>query len=144
MARVSRSQLKTVVKECLIEILSEGIGISSEKISTLTEARQRRVPPRRKDGGARETLAVIEPNEGFDQAIKRNVNLLTSNPILQGILDDTARTTLQEHLASDRLSGKQSILDQGHGPVDEIPLEPFSGASSRWAALAFQDDTSSE
>ena len=99
MAKVTKKMLKSVVKECLVEILSEGLG----EESTLSEGRNRR---QRKNKSIFEQMdASFErqphPTDriSFDDRAKKVAQTATSDPLLQSILADTAKTTLQEQLA---------------------------------------------
>ena len=134
MSKLSKGQLKNIVKECLLEILEEGIGGTSgtERVS-MTESR-----PRRKTKPSKKNEKVkgnrLE-NENFEDAIQKSVQTITENPVMQDILRDTARSTLQEQLSAD--SGKSGVSSIG-GNMDEVgePIEQFT-ANDRWAALAF-------
>lgn len=126
MAKFSRDQLKSLIKECLLEILSEGAG--------------GQVSPRQRLQGKTAPAAASKPtpssrstNENFDRAIDGAVGIVTDDPILREILGDTARTTLQKQLAGDEQSKGGAGLSSGK---DSIPVDVFSG-SGKWAALAF-------
>ncbi len=126
MAKLSRNALKSIVKECLIEILADGIG--SEQIN---EARSTKKKPRTKKSPApRPALDTIT----FGNKIDNTVNKVTNDPLMASILSDTAKTTLQEHLTSER--GGQAIA-----PVTDVNLDDPTGilgeSSKNWADLAF-------
>ena len=134
MSKLSKGQLKNIVKECLLEILEEGIGGTSgtERVS-MTESRPRRkTKPSKKNEKVKDNRLA---NENFEDAIQKSVQTITENPVMQDILRDTARSTLQEQLSAD--SGKSGVSSIG-GNMDEVgeSIEQFT-ANDRWAALAF-------
>ena len=127
--KLTKNVLKTVVKECLIEILSEGFNISKSKSEieindTINEVKSN---PRRK------TADLVR----FEKKVKETSNNLTEDPVLSSIFEDTAKTTLQEQynspnnvLAGDRASYAAATSD---------PAELFSESAGKWASLAFSD-----
>lgn len=144
MAKVKRSVLKEIVKECLLEILFEGIdsepGYDEEPIR---EARQpqRRAP---RPSSNRNLAAAVHqsslnkhvssqktnPAENFVQSA---VNELTEDPMMASIFADTAQTTLQE-----QKEGRRPPVDNAAAVVDhtEDMSDIFTGAGN-WAAIAF-------
>ena len=143
MSRISRDELKSIVKECLVEILSEGLVGSANKIS---ESKAAKVTPPRSGPQSR----LPEPAE-FRRKLAENVRVappqpvnhaktiarVTSDPVLAEILADTANTTLVQMIQAE---GRPSMA----GPVDSAamkvsnsdPMDLFEGAGS-WADLAF-------
>ena len=127
--KLTKNVLKTVVKECLIEILSEGFNISKNKSEieindTISEVKN---SPRRK------TADLVR----FEKRVKETSNNLTEDPVLSSIFEDTAKTTLQEQynspnnvLAGDRASYAAATND---------PTDLFSESAGKWASLAFSD-----
>jgi len=141
MAKVSRSVLKEIVKECLLEILFEGIdsepGYDEEPIR---EARRRRAPrpsPKRDLAAAvAERTQQREPrrrpkNEYVDSAVGE----LTDDPMMASIFADTAQTTLQEQRESRRPPADRAAAAVDH--VDDMQ-DLFAGANN-WAAIAFNE-----
>lgn len=156
--KMSRDQLKALVKECLLEILSEGLGDVSvparrdpisprSAIAGVAESRSRKKP----DFDPRLDTPVgpgRTPTAALKEAIKRNAG---GNPVMESIFADTARTTLQAQLAH----GDTGQLPSGGGsmsaPAGPIQEEKFNGTpeqvfgeetASRWASLAFMDGPS--
>jgi hypothetical protein len=156
---LSRAELKMVVKECLIEILSEGLG-------NVQAAASRPIPPGRPpiQGTVREgrnntgrrkpefdarldtpLTGGRKPTEMLRDQIKANAG---GNPVMESILADTAMTTLPK-LVGDRKLGAASLEEgasaaaSAHGisQVEQIngrPEEVFGEeTASRWADLAF-------
>jgi len=154
MAKLSKGQLKSIVKECLIEILSEGIDSSppkprtkkrsqNTKVQFENDARQRRPALDNirygvaMNEGARPTIK--EKNVGFDEAVSSAVGSLTDDPMMASIFSDTAVTTLQEQLETDGAPGS----GMGGQPMIEHvndPTNAFGDAAANWATLAFADN----
>jgi hypothetical protein len=157
MAKMKRSALKQIIKECLIEILAEGL---SESSATLTESI--RESPRQEMGLGRRAQPVINkmqrrtaaldtpivPNENFDDNVKHAVEALSADPLMQEILSDTARGSLQRASQVDQSLGSTQLSEGGqhHNPTagPQIPGDPAAifeqiapGSSSKWAELAF-------
>jgi|TARA_Y100000034_G_scaffold121390_1_gene165539 hypothetical protein len=154
MSKVSRSVLKSIVKECLVEILTEGLSNSQ---STLLESRNageqsssaRNNPAKNNPANhsLRPSLDHVsfsgegkQENKRFEKNIKSAVKNLTSDNVLSSILEDTARTTLQEQISAESHSSGLS-----HAPVDKAaaavsqndPASLFGESASKWADLAF-------
>ena len=125
--KMTRSALKDIVKECLVEIISEGIGNTSS--NNLQENRKLK-----KAKIAEENKRLEAHRKKLDTRIENTVTSLTSNPVMQEILADTAKTTLSEQLKHDRQPGMPSVDDPGINLGDI-----FSESSSVWAELAFSD-----
>jgi hypothetical protein len=131
MAKVTKTQLKSLVKECLVEILSEGL---STETSALTESRELRSPKPKKRVKPKSSPALDKIS--FGQTVSNTVSALTDDPVLADIFGDTARTTLQEQLSAEQGApgaGVSSLSNSDPG----INTEVFGGASDRWADLAF-------
>ncbi len=148
MAKVKRSILKEIVKECLLEILFEGIDSESgfeEEEEPIREARQ----PRRtsRPSPSRDLAAAVQqtqreaskkqrqPRRLKEAPVKAAVAELTDDPMMASIFADTAQTTLQE-----QREGRQTYkpADAAASTVQETDDlgDLFEGAGN-WAALAF-------
>ena len=145
MAKVKRSVLKEIVKECLLEILFEGIDSESgyEEEEPIREARTQRRAPR--PSPQRSLSAAVQetqrsrsksPKKVLREApVQAAVAELTQDPTMAAIFADTAHTTLQEqkegrstYIPADGAASKvQNTDDLG---------DLFEGAGN-WAALAF-------
>ena len=138
MAKLTKTALKSLVKECLVEILAEGIGSTAtlqegvKKSSVNAEARRRA-----------EEKRLEHHRKKFEVKVDDTVSTLTDDPIMQSIFAETAKTTLQEQMQHDprpgattaqptpeMMSGKPSGIDLGN---------IFDGASSNWSELAFAE-----
>ena len=142
MAKVSKSLLKEIVKECLVEILAE--GLTGGDTLALTESVQKVKPVRIASSKDRIMKNILPPkkkvvNEDFEKNMKSVISNTTKDPVMAELLADTAQTTLQEQNTAD--SGNRFAArpkDKVSQLVSESdPTELFGGAASNWAQLAF-------
>jgi|SRR5579863_1411873 len=156
---LTRSELKMLIKDILVEILSEGLG-------NVQAAAHRPLPPGRMpiQGSVREGKVNgngrrrAQFDERLDTPIARNPIIKEQiransggNPVMAAILADTAATTLQKLSGDSRLgsaaleegAANASARGQGIPQVEQIngrPEEVFGEeAASRWANLAFAE-----
>jgi len=161
MAKMKRSALKQIVKECLVEILAEGLSESSE---ALTETIHKSAESRRGMGLGHRDQHVVEnmnrkrrtaaldtpivPNESFEENVQNAVETLSADPLMQEILSDTARGSLQRTSQVDQALGSTQLSEGSRGPnptsgpqMAGDPAAIFEqiapGSSSKWADLAF-------
>ena len=129
MSKVSRTVLKNLVKECLVEILAEGL-VGANKTIQESKVNKKRTPPKKKR--TPRSVEVAQPIPG-------TIREITEDPILQSIFADTAKTTLVEQTKADnnsRVIGNDRISQA----VDAAePSELFGEAANNWAALAFAE-----
>ena len=133
MAKVKRSVLKEIVKECLLEILFEGIdsepGYAEEE--PIREARQ---PRRTSRPSKKKKVASARPRIQEDK-ITAAVSELTSDPMMASIFADTAQTTLQE-----QKEGRRPPSDTAAAIVENVDdMENIFEGASNWAAIAFNE-----
>ena len=134
MAKLTKTALKSLVKECLVEILAEGIGSTAtlqegvKKSSANVEARRRA-----------EEKRLEEHRKKFEVKVDNTINNITDDPVMQSIFADTAKTTLQEQMQHDGRPG-QATPESVSGNTSGLALEDiFSGVSNNWAELAFAE-----
>ena len=135
MAKLSRTVLKSIVKECLVEILQEGLLSDVEAVQSVRP--QNRAPKRKKSVSSRPALDQVK----FESAINQTVSGLTSDPVMASIFADTAKTTLQEQYSADGSPAARGTVDDSmFSPSPENdPTEIFEKAAANWAALAFAE-----
>lgn len=137
MAKVSRNMLKSIVKECLVELLAE--GLSGGDTTSLNESLNVKSNYENVSVKKESSNKVLNPN--FEKKTKQIISQATKDPIMALILEDTAQTTLQEQNTADqthRPSAKNiDIYSQAVSEND--PMEMFGGSSNNWASLAFSD-----
>ena len=137
MAKVSRSMLKSIVKECLVELLAEGLsGGDTESLNESLSLRDT-IP------STAETFSspkVVNPR--FEEKTKQIISQATKDPIMASILEDTAQTTLQEQNGADRPYQFTAKPTDTYSQIasESDPMSMFEGASENWAALAFSDN----
>jgi hypothetical protein len=129
MAKVTRGDLKGIVKECLIEILAEGLLAdgATQMLETPTRSKRKKSAPKKR-----------APRVQNDQIIQEAVSDLTDDPIMSEIFSDTARGTLQEQLEAESsgmgaVSGDSAARQAAYAD----PSDLFGESSEKWAALAF-------
>ena len=130
MAKVTRGALKGIVKECLIEILAEGLlaDSSTQILETPSRPKKKRPSPKRRQ----------RPQAEHEQIIQEAVAGLTDDPMMADIFNDTARGTLQEQLSAENLGGSVAGGDFASQQASlSDPDDLFGDASEKWAALAF-------
>lgn len=140
---ISKSQLKSIVKECLIEILSEGIGQSSGQLA------ERLHKPLNKSQPAVVTQSsILQQNaaktrmqlssNALKEAIKRESG---GDKIMADILADTAANSLPTMLENDRSKTHLPPTGTVERLVASATPDQLFGedAASKWAALAFAD-----
>lgn len=165
--KISRSELKELVKECLIEILSEGIGnvaststVSSTKkislrsqVSESNQARMKKALQEKATAQYRERLNQFSVNKPTEAPrVSQNIHEQTHQPqynsssvmnksVLNAILEDTARNTLPKIMEVDPdLTGETfnaNVLQQQEH-FSQSPEELFGEESvEKWNHLAF-------
>lgn len=130
---MTKTELKSVIKECLLEILSEGLGPSLNEVSEKKRAAQ----------------ALVERKEQEKRVMQRKrevgdaISYVTDDPVLKKVLSHTASTTLKEQSQHEaRPSAVSHGGDEDFGPagggdpgLDISKI--FGSASKSWAAAAF-------
>jgi len=120
--KIQKSILKNLIKECLVEILVE--GLDNTTVKPLKESLNKR--------------SIIRSTHQPQPVQQTNIAAgITNDPVLQEILEHTASTTYGEQTAAEmpsldslRLS-EQSIVDPVSVPVEQTPQNAL------WNALAF-------
>ena len=137
---MSRSQLKSLIKECLVEVLVEGLSPGNSE-NFLQESKTKKSAPRRRQSKA--SRPALE-NINFNRRVDESVAACTEDPVLGNILADTARTTLQEQLGQENQSGHATQVAVNGDPAAKAvsgadPTDIFGEAANNWAALAFDE-----
>lgn len=141
---MKRAELKSIVKECLIEILSEGINIAHPRREESRFIPETRTPARRSPLDERPTPARMVSNPNYKTAVKNAVATITDDPAMQSIFADAARTVQmqnqQGHSMGEMPGQAGALLGAGDAAARAMsninPDEIFEG-SDRWASLAF-------
>ena len=132
-SKLLKSELKAIVKECLVEILSE--GISTTNMSQKTHGQS---PPQRRAAFDHVSWAKeTERAETKSPDSRAVANSLTSDPILAEVLADSQRTMVEQMQAENRGPAASSGDFAQRKASSSDPMDLFSESSSNWAALAF-------
>jgi len=150
MSKLLRSELKDIVKECLIEILAEGIG-SNTKNKKQPRQRTNKSLSSNKNKSYLDNIRYNKksktvPDEygaiplAKENKIKTNI---TQNATLNEMLADTAESTLREQLSAERRGSQVPAgnMDPASKIVDQNTPESLFGANAanKWSQLAFFD-----
>ena len=136
---ITKGQLKSIVKECLIEILSEGMGSTTHSaiIEASTKPQLKNKTPHSSEVLRQNASRVKMQSSALKEAIKRESG---GNDIMASILADTAAKTLPTMLENESF---RSVQPQPGGAAERIvashdPSDLFGEeAASKWADLAF-------
>jgi len=153
--KATRDQLKSLVRELLVEILQEGLGPSVGSPAARPVAEGSRRPRLAQQGGRQRPTfdprldtplgGGRQPTDALKEAVRMEAG---GNPILADILADTAVTTLPEQMSHGDTMGHPApgaaaprLAQQEQFRGD--PTEIFAGGEvrddgmSHWADLAF-------
>jgi len=157
---LSRSELKDIIKECILEVMLDGIRPNEKSTGRQVQESTRRPEtvlgkkePQQVQHMGKKHLDSINFGSGAakvaNQAQGRRVpipavsELTTAFPaeqqgIMKQIFEDTARNTLPNQVAADRSPGAALAqrADDMNGTTNIDPMSIFEGASN-WADLAF-------
>jgi hypothetical protein len=141
---ITRNELKDLIKECILEVMLEGIR-PNEGSKQVTEQIRKPTPPpvtskKHLDSISFSTGAsrVAEQAQGRRLTPPVVADLASAFPkeqrdIMQQIFEDTARNTLPSQMTAERNPAAAAQMTAATG-VD--PMSIFEGASN-WAELAF-------
>lgn len=135
--KFTRDELKDVIKECLIEILSEGLGTLPLVERSQVKAQQHKKAIKKHDSALDSRVQSRTPTKALVEAVKLESG---GNSILTDILADTAATTLQKQMAHSTPSGEaipNAPLTIEAQAVAENALNDLFGDEtvSKWATL---------
>lgn len=136
MAKMTRNNLKTLVKECLFEILLEASGDSTD---SLTENKKRSSAKKSTRRPALDNITVGRTPASKPKTKSVDVSGITSDPIMTAIFQDTAATTLVEQAAAERGKPTKHADAAAAAASQHDPADLFGESSKNWAALAFDD-----
>ena len=150
--RLSKEDLKTLIKECLVEILTEQPVNESKSRQTVSQPQTRQQafvdPGLQRRRAHLESIQVgqkAQPAAPDRSRVTQNeIKNITSDPILQSIFADTAMrlTEAPEPTNNGRVTHEQAIMTAGDtaskAMLNADPLDIFDSAS-KWADLAFSE-----
>ena len=142
MSKVKRSVLKQLIKECLVEILIEGIDSKSGIASLVEAARPQpssKGKPTTRKPKSRDLLEESQASQPKNQINDDMINNVTSDPIMAEILRDTASTTLMSQGMSNSSMTSRPGQSMEAQTVANGDLEQLFEGSQNWATLAFEN-----
>lgn len=137
MAKMTRNNLKSLVKECLFEILLEASGDGAEKLLETKRATNKKTSRRGRPALDNIRMGSKKPARSPQKAV--DVSSITADPVMTAIFQDTAATTLVEQAAAERGKPQKAADAAAHIVANNDPSELFGESSKNWAALAFDD-----
>lgn len=161
--KLNRPELKMLIKECLIEILADGLSHSSTQINesrsqeqsnkhSLVQATSNQSYPRGEHPTDKISFLPKKMSAANDDDKIQKNNLanaaksIASNPMIAEMLADTAMRSSRDSLresSSAIPSHEQMIMGSGDNIAKKMfmsdPTDIFSESSSKWAALAFAE-----
>lgn len=155
MSKLSRTVLKDIVREVMVEILLEGVNQNEDRyVSNINETKNYRKrnlkntvgnkSSRDKKPSYLDNISFNQKKEKIEEA-QRGSTMPTlphsNNPVMTEIFKDTAATTLKEQIGAER--NKQPV------PKDEASriarnsdlTQLFGQSASNWASLAFSENS---
>tara|TARA_Y100000592_G_C5333594_1_gene250755 strand:- start:78 stop:515 length:438 start_codon:yes stop_codon:yes gene_type:complete len=144
MSKITKGDLKYIVKECLIEILTEGLLSNNKPLRENKFRKQSKTNKKTlsKKNSSHLDNIVYGKNKKSKPNIKTNIS---NNNVLNEIFADTAQHTLQEQIAADSHRSRAAMTPTaGADTASKIvsshsPEEIFGDAASKWSKLAFFD-----
>lgn len=154
--KLSRDELKNIVKECLVEILSEGLSSPTNRIMESKLANRHTLESQRTAGvqtrsGISDKISFLPKGDPAGQEKRRSqidrsaIRAATSDPILQEMLADTATlgTPILDESKVSASMHESAVAVQGDVAAKHMlrsdPTDLFGDASSKWAVLAFSE-----
>ena len=138
MTKITKSDLKAIVKECLIEILTEGLGGSLPSVKRNPLPRQDN--PYLEEKRSRPVKSSSSSLPQLQEFIKKEAG---GNKIMEDIFADTAASTLPKILQGE----SRTALPVRHTLEEQVvasanPEDIFGEeAASKWASYAFANVT---
>jgi hypothetical protein len=147
---MTRDQLKKIIKECLIELLAEGMGSNlSEQVQRPVMPRAPGQPNRAPAGPSRRPSALdhmkySQPSRPAP-AMNEHIRQVTSDPILAAIMADTAQTTLLQQTEGrgappSVAGGRAEQVVASYAPdelIGSITGQSADQMNARWSQAAF-------
>lgn len=133
--KMTKSELKNIVKECLVEILNE--GLAGSLVTSMRQPMTSTLLQHATRSPAVETKRAVQSSPALKETIKREAG---GNRVMESILADTAASTLPKMLEGDR---KGHVQPAPGGVIEQVvaaasPEDLFGDEiASKWADLAF-------
>ena len=137
MSKVNRSALKGLIKECLVEILIEGISPDTLQESVQPKRKRKKQDFQDPALASPRTIDARAASSSVSNLTGQNFKHMTSDDVMASIFADTAKTTLQEQAMGEKRRMPTGRLDSAARKVSENNLEDLFEGADKWASLAF-------
>ena len=157
--KMTRQDLKNIVKECLVEILSEGLADTSRTIAEskmaapVRQAPQQQVAAVNRRQNIADKISFLPPKNEIKQSSSPSrqqmhqdlARSLTSDPVLADIFADTAKSGAHRQMneSASSIGHEQMIASAGDAAAKAMlrsdPADVFGESAGKWAALAFAE-----
>ncbi len=133
---ITKGQLKAIVKECLIEILAEGMGPSASSSINEAASKSLKAKPIHKPSPRRGEN--VKYGQAIAETIKRESN---GNSVMAAIFADTAMNTLPTMMNESATQSPPPPAGSIESAVSRSTPEELFGddVASKWAELAFTE-----
>jgi hypothetical protein len=141
--KLKRDEFKAMLKECILELVQEGKifqGTGTPTMAPGVGEQEVRMPSPQGEAGR----LGVTPNTRLSEAVRVTTQFVSKGDpskaaLFEGIIADTARTTLQKQLSVQITGGGEimggTVLPEDKA-FDQAQLGAFA-AKDRWAMLAF-------
>ena len=141
MMKTTKTELKMLIKECLLEILQEGLGNVAPTSVRDVYKPAAAVPLHKSIDKISYAESKRSPTPALKDAIRREAG---GNKLMESIFADTAATTLPQMLNGENSAPRSGGLAE-RVAASKNPEEIFGeDAASKWATLAFADTPASK
>jgi hypothetical protein len=168
--KLSKDDLKEIVKECLVEILSEGLNgnksivenrslrsapTQAHQVSQALAGRSTSTASSQQRTSVYDKMSFIPQKEQVQKVASTQkkfnplsmVKDITSDPILAGILSETASSgqylNMDERSSSTQATHEAQVMTSGDAAARKMllsdPTDLFGESASKWSKLAFAD-----
>jgi hypothetical protein len=130
MSKLTRQGLKAIIKECLVEILSDGLGNTIQE-SVDKKSKVRRISEERQE---------ISKMQQRKRTIADSISYATSDPVLQSVFQHTADTTLIEQNAKEMPTMMNQRVSYADDPTAGPGLNIDGIFNKNWSAMDFPSE----
>lgn len=124
--KLTKQQLKGIVKECLIEILSEGLGSINSSVSSSGSQIQK------------EIVTAKQKQQSIVEKTMPLIKNLTSDKLMQELMEDTAKNTLPQILDSTTAEKPAEYGAMDIAQRTAYDLDPTELINKNWVDAAFK------
>lgn len=134
--KINKEQFKSIVKECLLEILNEGLNVQAQSPKPKLDETSRRQKP-----SDLISYSKQQPQQSLKKIKEQASAIAGGDPIMASIFADTAQTTLPQMLQNE--GNPRATMIESNDPTDRLvaaanPIDIFGEeAADKWSTLAF-------